>query len=209
MTQSSVSLHSMATKIEKILLNNPFWFLLFLIGLVAFLLLANIAIFPSLTLRGDIALDKIFIGTIAIVAVVERSVELFIAAWRNPQKEVLEQEISLLKNNNSNPLTEEQQAQLISKQKELLQYITLTKKYALLLSLVFGFMASFTGIRILEPLVNMTTTKPEQIATFYKLDLVLSALGIATGTKLFHGLPALVSDTITATRGQVNNPKKN
>jgi hypothetical protein len=205
MTQSSVSLHSMATKIEKILLNNPFWFLLFLVGLVAFLLLANIAIFPSLTLRGDIALDKIFIGTIAIVAVVERSVELFIAAWRNPEKEVLEQEISLLKN----LAPPEEKAQLISKEKELLQYITLTKKYALLLSLVFGFMASFTGIRILEPLVNMTTTKPEQIATFYKLDLVLSALGIATGTKLFHGLPALVSDTITATRGQVNNPKQN
>ncbi len=207
MTQSSLSLHSMATKTEKFLLNNPFWFLLFLVGLVAFLLLANIAIFPSLTLRGDIALDKIFIGTIAIVAVVERSVELFIAAWRNPQKEVLEQEISPLKNIADR--TEEQEAQLISKQKELLQYITLTKKYALLLSLVFGFMASFTGIRILEPLVNMTTTKPEQIATFYKLDLVLSALGIATGTKLFHGLPALVSDTITATRGQVNNPKQN
>jgi hypothetical protein len=195
----------MATKIEKILLNNPFWFLLFLVGLVAFLLLANIAIFPSLTLRGDIALDKIFIGTIAIVAVVERSVELFIAAWRNPEKEVLEQEISLLKN----LAPPEEKPQLISKEKELLQYITLTKKYALLLSLVFGFMASFTGIRILEPLVNMTTTKPEQIAKFYKLDLVLSALGIATGTKLFHGLPALVSDTITATRGQVNNPKQN
>ena len=162
MTQSSVSLNSMTRKIETFLLNNPFWFLLFLIGLVAFLLLANIAIFPSLTLRGDIALDKIFIGTIAIVAVVERSVELFIAAWRNPQKEVLEQEISLLKN--IAPRTEEQEAQLISKQKELLQYITLTKKYALLLSLVFGFMASFTGIRILEPLVNMTTTKAEQIA---------------------------------------------
>jgi hypothetical protein len=207
MTQSSVSLHSMATKIEKILLNNPFWFLLFLVGLVAFLLLANIAIFPSLTLRGDIALDKIFIGTIAIVAVVERSVELFIAAWRNPEKEVLEQEISPLKNLASP--SDEEKAQLISKEKELLQYITLTKKYALLLSLVFGFMASFTGIRILEPLVNMTTTKPEQIATFYKLDLVLSALGIATGTKLFHGLPALVSDTITATRGQVHNPKQN
>lgn len=200
MTQSSLSLHSMATKTEKFLLNNPFWFLLFLIGLVAFLLLANIAIFPSLTLRGDIALDKIFIGTIAIVAVVERSVELFIAAWRNPEKEVLEQEISLLKN----LAPPEEKPQLISKEKELLQYITLTKKYALLLSLVFGFMASFTGIRILEPLVNMTTTKPEQIAKFYKLDLVLSALSIATGTKLFHGLPALVSDTITATRGQVN-----
>jgi hypothetical protein len=200
MTQSSVSLNSMTRKIETFLLNNPFWFLLFLIGLVAFLLLANIAIFPSLTLRGDIALDKIFIGTIAIVAVVERSVELFIAAWRNPEKEVLEQEISLLKN----LAPPEEKPQLISKEKELLQYITLTKKYALLLSLVFGFMASFTGIRILEPLVNMTTTKPEQIAKFYKLDLVLSALGIATGTKLFHGLPALVSDTITATRGQVN-----
>jgi hypothetical protein len=202
MTQSSVSLNSMTRKIETFLLNNPFWFLLFLIGLVAFLLLANIAIFPSLTLRGDIALDKIFIGTIAIVAVVERSVELFIAAWRNPEKEVLEQEISPLKNLASP--SDEEKAQLISKEKELLQYITLTKKYALLLSLVFGFMASFTGIRILEPLVNMTTTKPEQIAKFYKLDLVLSALGIATGTKLFHGLPALVSDTITATRGQVN-----
>lgn len=202
MTQSSVSLNSMTRKIETFLLNNPFWFLLFLIGLVAFLLLANIAIFPSLTLRGDIALDKIFIGTIAIVAVVERSVELFIAAWRNPQKEVLEQEISPLKNLDSP--SDKEKEQLISKEKELLQYITLTKKYALLLSLVFGFMASFTGIRILEPLVNMMTTKPEQIATFYKLDLVLSALGIATGTKLFHGLPALVSDTITATRGQVN-----
>jgi hypothetical protein len=202
MTQSSVSLNSMTRKIETFLLNNPFWFLLFLIGLVAFLLLANIAIFPSLTLRGDIALDKIFIGTIAIVAVVERSVELFIAAWRNPEKEVLEQEISLLKN--LAPPSEEEKPQLISKEKELLQYITLTKKYALLLSLVFGFMASFTGIRILEPLVNMTTTKPEQIAKFYKLDLVLSALGIATGTKLFHGLPALVSDTLKATRSQVN-----
>lgn len=204
MTQSSVSSNSMTRKIKTFLLNNSFWFLflLFLIGLVAFLLLANIAIFPSLTLRGDIALDKIFIGTIAIVAVVERSVELFIAAWRNPEKEVLEQEISPLKKLTSP--SEEEKAQLISKEKELLQYITLTKKYALLLSLVFGFMASFTGIRILEPLVNMTTTKPEQIATFYKLDLVLSALGIATGTKLFHGLPALVSDTITATRGQVN-----
>jgi glucan phosphoethanolaminetransferase (alkaline phosphatase superfamily) len=178
MTQSSLSLHSMATKTEKFLLNNPFWFLLFLVGLVAFLLLANIAIFPSLTLRGDIALDKIFIGTIAIVAVVERSVELFIAAWRNPEKEVLEQEISPLKNLASP--SDEEKAQLISKEKELLQYITLTKKYALLLSLVFGFMASFTGIRILEPLVNMTTTKPEQIATFYKLDLVLSALGIGS-----------------------------
>lgn len=202
MTQSSVS--SMTRKIKTFLLNNSFWFLflLFLVGLVAFLLLANIAIFPSLTLRGDIALDKIFIGTIAIVAVVERSVELFIAAWRNPEKEVLEQEISPLKNLASP--SDEEKAQLISKEKELLQYITLTKKYAILLSLVFGFMASFTGIRILEPLVNMTTTKPEQIATFYKLDLVLSALGIATGTKLFHGLPALVSDTITATRGQVN-----
>lgn len=204
MTQSSVSSNSMTRKIKTFLLNNSFWFLflLFLIGLVAFLLLANIAIFPSLTLRGDIALDKIFIGTIAIVAVVERSVELFIAAWRNPEKEVLEQEISPLKNLASP--SDEEKAQLISKEKELLQYITLTKKYAILLSLVFGFMASFTGIRILEPLVNMTTTKPEQIATFYKLDLVLSALGIATGTKLFHGLPALVSDTITATRGQVN-----
>lgn len=204
MTQSSVSSNSMTRKIKTFLLNNSFWFLflLFLVGLVAFLLLANIAIFPSLTLRGDIALDKIFIGTIAIVAVVERSVELFIAAWRNPEKEVLEQEISPLKNLASP--SDEEKAQLISKEKELLQYITLTKKYAILLSLVFGFMASFTGIRILEPLVNMTTTKPEQIATFYKLDLVLSALGIATGTKLFHGLPALVSDTITATRGQVN-----
>ncbi|WP_287636535.1 MULTISPECIES: hypothetical protein [unclassified Microcystis] len=86
MTQSSLSLHSMAIKTEKFLLNNPFWFLLFLVGLVAFLLLANIAIFPSLTLRGDIALDKIFIGTIAIVAVVERSVEFLLLLGVIPRK---------------------------------------------------------------------------------------------------------------------------
>ena len=58
MTQRPLSLNSIGTKFEGFLLNNPFWFLLFLVGLVAFLLLANIAIFPSLTMRGDIALDK-------------------------------------------------------------------------------------------------------------------------------------------------------
>ncbi len=39
--------------------------------------------------------------------------------------------------------------------------------------------------------------------------LVLSALGIATGTKLFYGLPALLSDPLKATRVKLMVKKNN
>jgi hypothetical protein len=302
------------------LICNP-WVLLVIVGLVIALVFGFIRfeIFKALTLKEPIDIAGLFLGTATILAIVERSIELFIAAWRNPGKKTIEQDIAILKektfqslpqdqkdrinakkaeiqtekekivNNRHeieinqkalqtkekalqdqenkiqtlaandpkleaekltletikaviNELSEDNKAlekdienrkltlqtlenehlgillanpilnddspdsQLDKYRKALTKYETNTAYYAIYLGIGFGFFASFAGIRILEPLVDLSTLKEtsEQFKTFQKLDLVVSALGIAGGTKLFHGLPALISDTLSSTRNLVN-----
>jgi hypothetical protein len=261
----------------------------------------------------------LFWGTTTILAIVERSIELFIGAWRNPGKEELEQQIAILKEKTFQSLPEDQKKRISAKKgeidnvekeianmsgeigtnekalktknkelgeqkqkidqlpaqdatrkaeqakldaiqavieeldtsnrdlhiqiknreiklqtlnnehlgillanpilnngspdseldtetKNLGKYKTRTAQYALYFGLGLGLFCSIAGIRILEPLVDLSTLKEtsEQFKTFQKLDLVVSALGIAGGTKLFHGLPALISDTLSSTRNLVN-----
>jgi hypothetical protein len=262
----------------------------------------------------------LFWGTATILAIVERSIELFIAAWRNPGKEKLEQEIVILKEKTFQSLPQDQKnrisakkeeinnveeeianmsreigtnekalktkneeleeqkqtvdqlpagdatreaeqaklkaiqavidslnidnqeldkkikngkielqrlnnehlaillanpilndgspdSKLDTKTKKLGKYKIITAQYALYLALGLGLFCSIAGIRILAPLVDLSTLVKgsKEFNTFQKLDLVVSALGIAGGTKLFHGLPALISDTLSSTRKQINN----
>lgn len=299
--------------INKNLIANPVLFL-GILGLVFFLTLNMMQIFPSLTIRKSESIDiaGIFWGTATILAIVERSIEMFIAAWRNPGKNQLEQKIAIekektfqslpqeqkdrinakkeeikmvgeeimnklsdretnkialeTKNNeledqqqkvdalpDEDPSKQEEKANLDSIQavvdslntnnqrldeqikgleiklqtlnnehlalllgnsissklddqiKELAEYEVITAQYALYLGIGFGLMASIAGIRILEPLVDLSGLEDAQLNTFQKFDLVVSALGISGGTKLFHGLPALISDTLQSTRDMVNN----
>ena len=311
--------------IEQIedIIANPFIFLV-VVGVAFFLALNVWKILPSLNLRSSSSMDiaGLFWGTATILAIVERSIELFIGAWRNPGKEELEQQIAILKEKTSQSLPEDQKKRISAKKgeidnvekeianmsgeiigtnekalktknkeleeqkekidqlpaqdatrkaeqakldaiqaviekldtsnrdlhiqiknreiklqtlnnehlgillanpilnngspdseldtetKNLGKYKTRTAQYALYLGLGLGLFCSIAGIRILEPLVDLSTLKEtsEQFKTFQKLDLVVSALGIAGGTKLFHGLPALISDTLSSTRNLVNKP---
>jgi hypothetical protein len=303
------------------LICNP-WGLLVIVGLVIALILGFIRlnIFPALKLKESMDIAGLFWGTATILAIVERSIELFIAAWRNPRKKEIEQDIAIFKEKTFQSLPQDQKDRINAKKaeiqteneniannlneieinqkalqtketelqdqekkiktladndpsdpkleaenltletikavinelsennkalakdienrkvklqnlenehlgilmanpirnndspesklddsrKSLTQYETDTAYYALYLGIGFGLFASFAGIRVLQPLVDVSGLETNQLEFFKKLDLVLSALAIAGGTKLFHGLPALISDTLSSTRNLVN-----
>ena len=319
-------LEELGKSIEKRIICNPFIFL-FIVGIIIALIMFLAPTFSSLDIRNSIDIAGLFWGTTTIVAIVERSIELFIAAWRNPGKRIIEQDITILKektfqslpqekkdrineiateietlnkeidksnqeknknksdqqnkikefndqenvieemsekmdknapelkeekekldeirsaigelsqkndllaenlkklenqkkeledkhlatllidlNNDTNNTIKSPAKQLDLESIKLTRYETDTAYYALYLGIGFGLFASFAGIRILEPLVDISQLGKDspQINVFYKLDLVVSALAIAGGTKLFHGLPALISDTLSSTRNLVN-----
>lgn len=318
-------LKTISNFIEYYLINNPLFFLL-IIGVIGGLILAVFPIFTSLEIKNNIDYIALFSGALIIVAIIERSIELFITAWRTPERKSIERDISILKEQTFQSLPEEQkdritakkqeikiiedaiiekkneiilnektkdkqneklglqqkiideladdspdekkkeenkkldlinekidilkqandkleqeiigletklqtlknehllillanpifndgspQSELGNKLKELDTYRAITAKYALYLGLALGLFASIAGIRILEPLVDLSVFDgtediilKSQLKTFLKLDLLVSALAIAGGTKVFHGLPTLISDTLGTTRDQIN-----
>ncbi|MEM6611902.1 MAG: hypothetical protein AAF652_06535 [Cyanobacteria bacterium P01_C01_bin.72] len=282
-------------------------------------------IFPSLNFKQTINITELFWGVTIVLAIIERSIELFITAWRNPRKVELEQDIAIYKEQIIQSLSEEErqkneanktqidqieneisnkeksietnkktiktkledrqeirkiinnladdeQNRLDKEEKELesakiqavidtlqqeievwtrdienLENNTLrelndtslglllanrildrnsptskldenrrklqnhkkvTARYALGLGLLFGLLASVARIRILEPLFDLDSLRnardlERQLQIFQKFDLMISALGIAGGTKLFHGLPSLISETLSSTSSQI------
>ena len=288
---------------------------LFIFGIIISWVWFLAPIFRSLTIRNPIDIGGLFWGIVTILAIVERSIELFISAWRDPEKKELERKVNLSqeatfqslpkithdelidikikidktieninkikieKGINENVL-KRKQGELNDRQQKgetganldtiqavidsLLQtdqqlnndknaeeielqelenkhlgkllanpillkysspnastleteieklngYIKDTAFYSLILGLGLGLFCSIAGIRILEPVVDLTellTSKTQletqQLEIFQKLDILVSALGISGGSKLFHGLPALISDTLSSTRNLVN-----
>jgi hypothetical protein len=284
----------------------------------AIIIVLAVSLFPSfrsLKIQKPIDIAGLFWGTATILAIVERSTELFISAWRDPQKKNLEREVKLSQEaifqslpqttqdelsdikieidktieninkiklekvinentfkrkqdelnkrqengetgielntiqavidslqQNDQQLNNDKDAEEIKLQnlenkhlskllanpillnypspaastlttnlKKLDNYIEDTAFYSLILGIGIGLFCSIAGIRILEPLVDLTellTSKTElarqQLEIFQKVDILVSALGISGGSKLFHGLPALISDTLSSTRNLVN-----
>jgi len=139
--------------------------------LILFQSASNNQLYPILPLKDNINLASIFSGTLIIIALIERTIELFVSALSN-----------------SSGKTEEDRNNV--------------RKITLYIGLIMGLCASLLGIRILEPLVNMTSLNGDQKEQFIFFDVIFSAMGIATGSQLFHIFPSLTSSVLGAVKAQ-------
>ena len=122
----------------------------------------------------DIDLVSIFSGTLITIALIERVIELF---------------ISKIETNIARPKDDIQKKN--------------TRDQTLYIGLFIGLLASLVGIRILEPLMDMNSFDDgAQKQLFIFMDVVFSAMGIASGSQLFHIFPSLTSSVFGSAQQQ-------
>ncbi len=150
--------------------DKVFWFLAVVVVVAIFLVTWNGIYFPQLPLKKieNIDLVSIFSGTLIIIALIERSIEVLIPRFEKPSE---------------------------SKDD--------TRDKTLYIGLIMGLFASLVGIRILEPLVEMDSIIDMNHKNFFiACDIIFSAMGIATGSQLFHIFPSLTSSVLESAKEQ-------
>ena len=132
------------------------------------------------------------LGILYVVALfVERSLEVFIKAWRQSGKSRLE-----VKAQSAEEGTKEEA------EKELEEYRAGTQRRALLVGLTLGALVSLSGVRLLGPIFEFEGADgwSFQQAVFQFTDIIVTAGLIAGGSKTVHELMALVDNFLKASR---------
>lgn len=132
------------------------------------------------------------LGILYIVALfVERSLEVFIKAWRQGVKSRLEEEARSAKDE-AKPGAE----------KALEEYRAGTQRRALLVGLTLGILVSLSGVRLLGPIfeIGIGAAWSFQQAVFQFTDIVVTAGLIAGGSATIHELMALIDDFLKTSR---------
>ncbi len=129
----------------------------------------------------------VLFGLLSLVAlVIERSVEVIMAAWRGPQKKTLENAIIAAMN-----LLPKSQVDLDKAKADKEQFSAETRSLTLLTSLVLGILVGVLGLRVLQPLVDpvvfksMSTT---QISFFTAVDAFLTGALLGGGADGIHNI---------------------
>ena len=177
------------------------WLTLFILALVVLVMKFSDLLKPITMTRGDspfiTALNQL--GILYIIAlVVERSLEVFIKAWRQGDKLLLEKKVQ---STNGGSAVEAESALEI--------YKAGTQKRALLLGLIFGILISLSGVRILGAIFEFTDAKGWlfQHALFQLTDILLTAGLIAGGSKTIHELMGLIDNFLRQSRQHTTTPK--
>jgi hypothetical protein len=89
----------------------------------------------------------------------------------------------------------------------IIKYQTATKNFSLVGGFLLGLFSSLAGIRVLESFVDISSTLESQRIAFRTLDILLTALAISGGSKVFHELVSILTDFAAQTRSQINLPK--
>lgn len=132
------------------------------------------------------------LGILYVVALfVERSLEVFMKAWRQGGKSRLEEAAGLA-----------QEDARVEAKKALEEYRVGTQRWALLAGLTLGILVSLSGVRLLAPIFEFDVSDgwSFQQAVFQFTDIVVTAGLIAGGSKTIHELMALVDDFLKASR---------
>jgi hypothetical protein len=175
---------------------NSEWFVfLFLFGIILALFLKLIPLFPTLNLQNIDAqnIGALLNGAFFITLVVERSLEVFITIWREPKKLDKENAVDIA------GYQDKRDAQA-----KLQEYENDTKKIALYAGFVLGILASLSGIRLLEQLIDVQSVEATQLQTFRCLDIVLTGLTISGGSSVFHILISVFTDFLAKTRERID-----
>ena len=138
------------------------------------------------------------LGILYIVALfVERSLEVFIKAWRQGGKSRLEEE--------ARSAADDAKAEAA---KELEEYRAGTQRRALLVGLTLGILVSLSGVRLLGPIFEFGAADgwSFQQALFQFTDIVVTAGLIAGGSATIHELMALIDDFLKTSRRRAKQP---
>ena len=176
------------------------WLALLILALVVVVVSMGDSLTPIGTKEGEApfltALTQL--GILYIVALfVERSLEVFIKAWRQAGKSSLEEDAR------SADAPDKAKAE-----KALEIYRTGTQRRALLLGLTLGILVSLSGVRLLGQIFEFGVADgwSLQQAMFQFVDIIVTAGLIAGGSATIHELMALVDDFLKASRKRAKQP---
>ena len=141
--------------------------------------------FKVLPLKENPDLLSLFSGTLIIIALIERSIELLLPIFLPIVPPILQ--IFQSRNNRNTPEGEKPNDR---------------RNTALFIGLIIGFFASIVGIRILEPLVEIEEIRGWHLFGFRLFDIIFSTIGIALGSDLFHIFPSLTSSVLGTAKEQ-------
>lgn len=139
-------------------------------------------------LPSPIEFEQIDIGELAnmlafllfISLFLERSMEVFVVAFRNPRVEELEREIAAYEK-------EKKPTEAREATDKLAEYKSNTRWGVSWVSLLIGVLISLTGVRVLEPLVEAgVELSGWQSYWFRTIDILLVGTAIAGGSKGIH-----------------------
>jgi hypothetical protein len=188
--------------IKKWWIDNMSIIFLFLgvIGFTLALLLKLIPAFPALTLKkiADANITELLNGAVFVTLIVERSAEVFISVWRDPEKIQLENKLNI------NSSTGGQASDTLPGGQSLKKYQQDTAIIAFYAGFFLGIVSALVGVRILEPLVDITQIAENQLRAFRTLDILLTGLTVSGGSKVFHELISVFTDFLAVTRKKVD-----
>ena len=176
------------------------WCTIFVLLLIALVMAFSDSFKPIVHTSKDSAFITALsqLGILYIIALfVERSLEVFIKAWRQSGKVLLEQKM----------LSADGKKEVGN---ELEKYKVGTQNRALLLGLFFGVLISLSGVRILGAIFefngNSTAGFSIQYSLFQVTDILLTAGLIAGGSKTIHELMALTDNFLRNSRKLATTP---
>lgn len=134
------------------------------------------------------------LGVLYVLALfVERALEVFVKAWRQARRTVLESELAAL---------DKDGGEWLRKRGELEAYRTGTRRRALLLALTFGIFLSLAGVRTLGVLFGQPEGELQAVAFLFS-DVLVTAGLIAGGSSAVHELMSLITGFLAASRQSV------
>lgn len=175
-----------------------------LISLIVVVVLVGILTFQTtpqpVIFKNDITQTGTLLAYLFVVALfLERSLEVFITAWREPSKLKQEREIKRLTEAVlANTMT---QAELDAAKGELEVFRSNTRSLALLVSFAFGLIISAVGVRTLQQFVEVDGLKAlseTQLNLFHLADVCLTGGLLAGGSEGIHKVTQVYTNYMDA-----------
>lgn len=161
---------------------------------------------------GEVGL--ILLGLFVLALIIERVAESIVSIWRDPLAEKYQTEVDNLEVR-LKKLSGTRAGKTLEKKEEankrLNEYKAVTKTQALYLTLFIGVIVSAIGIRVLQPLVDMTVFKyltREQKVIFSTIDIIVTGGLIGGGSKGMHEIVEAVVNTSQWYRAFAKEKKK-
>jgi fumarate reductase subunit C len=198
---------------------------------IAFVLIMVALIYFGATIAKDVVTFRsglqervvdLLTNLMVLVLVIERLMEIFISTWRNPEKNVLEnnlqkidkkleilrqgqaESLDVLNNEALEALLEERSLANL----RLLAYKEVTRIWSVRAGFIIGVVLAIAGFRVLESIFTSSELGAFQLRLWTWIDILITAGVIAGGSKGIHTLSNALGDFFehTSARLKASNP---